>query len=106
MECEDYCGDSVIVSTPCDDGNTFNGDGCSKTCNVEYGFICDKPPGQPCKEIIPPTFSVTALSKLNQLFIEFSEPVYLQSDTTISPDNMGVQIIGKKASYKFSWRIV
>lgn len=24
----------------CDDGNNFNGDGCSSTCIVEKGFTC------------------------------------------------------------------
>jgi cysteine-rich repeat protein len=90
LECEDRCGDSVIVNKPCDDGNTFNGDGCSKNCYLEFGFLCDKPPGQPCHEIIPPTFKVTAASKTNQHFIEFSEPVLLATDKTISPDNMDV----------------
>lgn len=65
LECEDRCGDSIIVNKPCDDGNTQSGDGCSKSCNVEFGFLCDKPPGQPCKEIVPPTFKVTAVSKTN-----------------------------------------
>lgn len=25
---------------PCDDGNTYNGDGCSAKCTVEKGYAC------------------------------------------------------------------
>jgi cysteine-rich repeat protein len=65
LECEDKCGDSVIVNKPCDDGNTINGDGCSKNCFVEFGFVCERAPGFPCREIVPPTFAITATSKTN-----------------------------------------
>jgi cysteine-rich repeat protein len=64
-ECEDKCGDGVIVNKPCDDNNTFSGDGCSKNCMIEFGYVCDKAPGLPCREIIPPTFAITANSKTN-----------------------------------------
>jgi cysteine-rich repeat protein len=106
MECEDRCGDGIIVNKPCDDNNTKSGDGCSKNCYLEFGYVCDRPPGYPCKEVIPPTFKIVAASLTNQHFIEFSEAVYVSSDTTIGPENMLVEIIGKKALYKFSWRIV
>jgi cysteine-rich repeat protein len=33
----------------CDDANVTPGDGCSETCTVEDGFVCDYP-GQPCRE--------------------------------------------------------
>jgi cysteine-rich repeat protein len=37
------CGDGVLHPTAeqCDDGNPFNGDGCSDTCRVEAGFFCE-----------------------------------------------------------------
>lgn len=39
--CASTCGDGQRFSDEeCDDGNTFNGDGCSSTCTVETGFIC------------------------------------------------------------------
>ncbi|MFN0064581.1 MAG: lectin-like protein [Myxococcaceae bacterium] len=35
------CGNGLTSgSETCDDGNTTNGDGCSATCAVEYGFTC------------------------------------------------------------------
>src|SRR5215210_35264 len=35
-EIECICGDGVLdVGEQCDDGNLVNGDGCSKTCEVE-----------------------------------------------------------------------
>lgn len=27
-------------TTGCDDGNTFDGDGCSSTCQIQTGFNC------------------------------------------------------------------
>lgn len=44
------CGDEHITAKEmelgqyCDDNNTKNGDGCSKTCRVEEGFACTTPP--------------------------------------------------------------
>ena len=41
------CGDGLIqvqAGEECDDNNTSNGDGCSSTCLVEPGYVCD---GQP-----------------------------------------------------------
>ena len=31
-KCMDICGDGIIVTLPCDDGNNINGDGCSSAC--------------------------------------------------------------------------
>ncbi|HET9957455.1 MAG TPA: DUF4215 domain-containing protein [Polyangiaceae bacterium] len=39
--CESTCGDGQRFSNEaCDDGNTFDGDGCSSTCQIESGFAC------------------------------------------------------------------
>ena len=38
------CGSGIsVLSDPfyCDDGNTVGGDGCSATCKLEDGCICD-----------------------------------------------------------------
>lgn len=32
--CKDLCGDGIIITDPCDDGNTLNGDGCSSSCTI------------------------------------------------------------------------
>jgi cysteine-rich repeat protein len=48
MECGTnafFCGDTLIkYSSPfleeCDDGNNFNGDGCSSTCIIEPLYEC------------------------------------------------------------------
>ena len=34
------CGNGIIVSEECDDGNTNNGDGCSSSCQIESGWTC------------------------------------------------------------------
>jgi cysteine-rich repeat protein len=39
--CAPVCGDRKIVgSEVCDDGNVRGGDGCSSTCQVEFGWSC------------------------------------------------------------------
>ena len=38
--CKEMCGDGLLFTLPCDDKNTFNGDGCSSTCNIESEFFC------------------------------------------------------------------
>jgi fibro-slime domain-containing protein len=39
--CQSTCGDGQRFSDEaCDDGNTFDGDGCSSTCQIETGFNC------------------------------------------------------------------
>jgi len=32
-----------VLNEACDDGNQANGDGCSKTCQVEPGWTCTQP---------------------------------------------------------------
>src|SRR3989338_5891385 len=45
------CGDRVLdKGESCDDGNRLSGDGCSDVCNVESGWTCSLPPGNPCQQ--------------------------------------------------------
>jgi cysteine-rich repeat protein len=38
------CGDGKLdVGEMCDDGNSLDGDGCSATCGVEAGWMCEDP---------------------------------------------------------------
>jgi cysteine-rich repeat protein len=32
--CEEVCGDGVLYTLACDDGNAIDGDGCSSTCEI------------------------------------------------------------------------
>jgi uncharacterized delta-60 repeat protein len=46
--CKVYCGDGLIEWDEwCDDGNNWNGDGCSSWCTTEPGWVC-RFPGTPC----------------------------------------------------------
>ena len=39
--CTEICGDGLDKGGyACDDGNIVDGDGCSKTCTIEFGWIC------------------------------------------------------------------
>ena len=39
-QCIDTCGDGLVLTNECDDGNNLNGDGCSSTCQVEISYRC------------------------------------------------------------------
>uniref|UniRef100_A0A7E4UM93 Pappalysin-1 n=1 Tax=Panagrellus redivivus TaxID=6233 RepID=A0A7E4UM93_PANRE len=37
-----HCGDGILTSPEaCDDGNLFDGDGCSAHCTIEHAYTCD-----------------------------------------------------------------
>ena len=36
------CGDEILISEECEDQNEISGDGCSSSCEVEWGFNCTK----------------------------------------------------------------
>jgi cysteine-rich repeat protein len=39
--CSGVCGNGFLTSDEqCDDGNKYNGDGCSSVCVIESGFYC------------------------------------------------------------------
>lgn len=38
--CREKCGDGTRYEAECDDGNSFNGDGCSEDCRIETGYFC------------------------------------------------------------------
>jgi cysteine-rich repeat protein len=38
--CDEVCGDGMLFVLPCDDGNLLDGDGCSKTCQIEQDYDC------------------------------------------------------------------
>ena len=42
----DLCGDGIVRTDECDDGNLTNGDGCSSDCTVEPDFQCGGSPSQ------------------------------------------------------------
>jgi cysteine-rich repeat protein len=49
---ETACGDGIATATEtCDDGNAEDGDGCSRTCTVETGYVCTVP-GRPADDIL------------------------------------------------------
>ncbi len=41
--CTSKCGDGIVLTEECDDGNNVDGDGCSKDCKIEQGFTCTQP---------------------------------------------------------------
>jgi fibro-slime domain-containing protein len=42
MACTSSCGDGIVFGNEeCDDGNLRDGDGCSSSCKVEEGYVCN-----------------------------------------------------------------
>jgi cysteine-rich repeat protein len=39
-DCNEICGDGILIYYQCDDGNNLNGDGCSANCIIEDGWNC------------------------------------------------------------------
>lgn len=39
-DCNEICGDGLLLKYQCDDGNRRNGDGCSSNCLIEPGWTC------------------------------------------------------------------
>ncbi len=56
----------------CDDGNLVNGDGCSDTCTVEYGWQCDS-----ISELLPSICYKISHPKLMDYYIEDNNLLYL-----------------------------
>ncbi len=51
------CGNGVLdAGEGCDDGNAFDGDGCSSVCQVEEGYVCTDPTPGADNVIADPSF--------------------------------------------------
>lgn len=40
ISCVDDCGDGVVHTDECDDGDNVDGNGCSAMCKIEDGYMC------------------------------------------------------------------
>ncbi len=60
----------------CDDGNNIDGDGCSKECMKEPGFLCltNANGRDVCRDIVAPTATLKVKTR-NELIVQFTEPV-------------------------------
>ena len=65
----------------CDDGNNIDGDGCSKDCKQESGYLCttDLNGRDWCVDVIEPT-AILKVMKKNMLEVQFTEPVKFTVD--------------------------
>lgn len=63
----------------CDDGNLKDGDGCSRECTVEPGYVCSG--GYPYQKdkctYIPTEIIGIEVNEHNDIIIKFSRPIYL-----------------------------
>ena len=93
--CEEICGDGLLFTLQCDDKNSFNGDGCSSTCNIEPNFFCSydyKKMVSICHYIAPlianislPNNSATFIRiQFNQPIINWNESLTQYIDVHIS----------------------
>lgn len=74
------CGNGVLnAGEQCDDGNTFLGDGCSNTCQVEAGWECTAP--LPPGTILDPGFEAgTPNASWTEASTNFGTPICNEED--------------------------
>ena len=94
-EYQEICGKGWRVSNKiqCDDGNLKDGDGCSKTCQVEEGFVCSGGTSTSpdlCISNQPLTFKIKSIYDSDYEFrLEFSQILDPKVISSInSPDNL------------------
>ena len=61
--CKEKCGKGLRITNDiqCDDGNSADGDGCSKDCQIEEGFTCsggNEKSKDYCIDVTPLTFAI------------------------------------------------
>jgi cysteine-rich repeat protein len=80
-ECEEKKGDGLNFGQfQCDDGNSKDGDGCSKMGIIETGFSCSGGSylaPDICVDSLKPDSWISLVSTENEVYIEFSEDVYV-----------------------------
>ena len=82
--CTEICGDGLNMGEhECDDGNDVDGDGCSKECKIEEGFVCrggNSTNMDSCLDVKSPTLDINPrLSTTNKYSFDFSEPLKILS---------------------------
>lgn len=87
----------------CDDGNTFDYDGCSSTCDIEESFICSGGTATTRDTCVENTFSPVATMTVmsnNDLTLTFNDTMVQQ---VLSPDDISLRIYGPQTEYSLTW---
>jgi len=103
----EICGDGInLKHYQCDDGNRFNGDGCSEDCKVEFGFKCINEGINPskCVDILSPKAKLL-IHKATELTIKFSEVIVIQPNIQALINTLNITIIGTLEPCKVEWQI-
>ena len=82
----------------CDDGNSKNGDGCSKKCEVETDFICvggSETSPDVCKDGVAPTFvvSMTTNGSTSNLDTDRIKSRIKFSEAVVFPDECKLNVV-------------
>ena len=107
--CTEICGDGLNMGEhECDDGNDVDGDGCSKECKIEEGFVCrggNSTNMDACRDIKSPTLEINPrLSIANKYSFDFSEPLKILS--TEDPKTfLELRITGGYEEYIFDYEV-
>ena len=90
----EICGDGRNLGQyECDDGNLYDGDGCSSECRIEDGYKCTSYAYKPdvCIYIKPPTATMT-LRTGNILVITFSELILSTANSKLLSETIDVSL--------------
>ena len=86
-DCSEIWGDGRNFGQfECDDGNSVSGDGCSKACKIEYGFVCDggsNTTKDTCADILPPECQLNFIALNLTAFVVCTEHIIPQSTLPI-----------------------
>ena len=101
-KCMEICGDGLQLGEyECDDGNSVSGDGCSADCKLENYYACgggNETSPDNCVETLPPAAAIPKISNMNDVYVQFTEPVRI---SLLLNESVKTEIIGDLAEYKY-----
>lgn len=110
INCQVICGDGLVLTEQCDDGNVISGDGCSSSCTIETNYDCVNGTihyPSVCVYIGPLTLSLLNIVKTtssNEATILLTiSPATLALNRMLFNNFMTVSIGGQNITYKTSY---
>ena len=105
LQCREVCGDGFNVGElECDDGNSFNEDGCSSDCMVEECYTCsggNELNKDTCVDICSPICNIEEITPLLTVLVVCNEPVILKA----TKNDFAVRFQGPRIPYLVDYEL-
>ena len=99
--CRAICGDGLVLGeNECDDGNQVDGDGCSSTCKIEFGYECGN--GTACVERVAPRLMIKNIIDSMFVTLVFTENVIISDSEALQSGSYGLSVSGPNAPYRMA----